>query len=61
MTMSDEGQPNVFGTLIGVLILGVLANGLTQLRIDTYIQEISTGAIIVLAVALSSLSQKSSS
>lgn len=56
MTMSDENEPHVLGTLIGVLILGVLANGLTQLRINTYIQEISTGAIIILAVALSSLS-----
>lgn len=58
MTMSEEGQPNVLGTLIGVLIIGVLANGLTQMQIDTYIQQISTGVIIVLAVTLSSLSQK---
>lgn len=58
MTMSEESQPNVMGTFIGVLILGVLANGLTQMQIDTYIQQISTGTIIVLAVTLSSLSQK---
>jgi ribose transport system permease protein len=50
----------VFGTLIGVLILGVLTNGLTQLRIDSYIQQILTGAIIVLAVTLSSLSRRMS-
>ena len=56
MTLSEESQPNVGGTLIGVLILGVLANGLTQMQIDTYIQQISTGAIIILAVTLSSLS-----
>jgi ribose transport system permease protein len=58
MTMTEEGEPHVLGTLIGVLILGVLANGLTQLRINTYIQEILTGAIIILAVVLSSLSHK---
>jgi ribose transport system permease protein len=58
MTMSEEGEPHVFGTLIGVLILGVLTNGLTQLRIDSYIQQILTGAIIVLAVTLSSLSRR---
>ena len=58
MTLSEESQPNVGGTLIGVLILGVLANGLTQMQIDTYIQQISTGAIIILAVTLSSLSQQ---
>lgn len=60
MTMSEEGEPHVFGTLIGVLILGVLTNGLTQLRIDSYIQQILTGAIIVLAVTLSSLSRRMS-
>jgi ribose transport system permease protein len=58
MTMSEEGEPHVLGTLLGVLILGVLANGLTQLQIDTYIQQILTGGIIVLAVLLSSLSRR---
>ena len=55
MTMSEDGEPRVLGTLLGVLMIGVLANGLTQLQIDTYIQQILTGAIIVLAVLLSSL------
>ncbi len=59
MTMSEEGEPHVLNTLLGVLILGVLANGLTQLQIDTYIQQILTGGIIVLAVTLSSLSRRS--
>lgn len=58
MTMSEEGEPLVLGTLLGVLILGVLANGLTQLQIDTYIQQILTGVIIILAVTLSSLSRR---
>jgi len=59
MTMSEEGEPHVLGTLIGVLILGVLTNGLTQMQIDSYIQQILTGGIIVLAVTLSSLSRRS--
>lgn len=59
MTMSEEGEPNVFGTMLGVLILGVLANGLTQMSIDTYVQQVLTGAIIVLAVTLSSLTGQS--
>lgn len=58
MTMSEEGEPHVLGTLLGVLILGVLANGLTQLQIDSYIQQILTGSIIILAVTLSSLSRR---
>lgn len=58
MTMSEEGEPHVLGTLVGVLILQVLANGLTLLSIDSYIQQIITGAIIVLAVVVSSLSKR---
>jgi ribose transport system permease protein len=58
MTMSEEGEPHVLATMLGVLILGVLANGLTQMQIDTYIQQILTGGIIVLAVTLSSLSRR---
>ena len=57
MTFSEEGEPNLFGTLIGVLILGVLSNGLTQLRIDTYVQQILTGIIIISAVMFSSLTK----
>ena len=58
MTMSEEGEPHVLGTLLGVLILGVMANGLTQLNVDSYIQQILTGGIIIFAVAISSLSRR---
>ena len=58
MTMSEEGVPNVLGTLVGILILGVLANGLTQMSIDTYIQQMLTGGIIILAVTVSSLTRR---
>ena len=55
MTMSEEGEPHVLATLAGVLILGVLGNGLTQMSIDSYVREVLIGSIIVLAVASSSL------
>ena len=55
MTMSEEGEPHVLATLVGVLILGVLGNGLTQMSIDSYVREVLIGSIIVLAVASSSL------
>ncbi len=57
MTMSDEGQPRVLFTLAGVLILGMLGNGLTQLNVDSYVREMITGSIIIAAVAASSLSR----
>lgn len=49
-TVSKEGVPNVVGTLIGAAILGILANGLTILQMPTYMQDIITGGIIILAV-----------
>jgi ribose transport system permease protein len=55
MTMSDEGQPRVIFTLVGVLILGVLGNGLTQMNVDSYVRDMITGSIIIAAVATSSL------
>lgn len=55
MTMSEEGEPRVLATLVGVLILGVLDNGLTQMSVDSYIREILVGAIILTAVASSSV------
>lgn len=58
MTMNEEGEPHVLATLVGVLILGVLANGLTQLQINSYIQQIVTGTLIILAVGLSRLSKR---
>ena len=59
MTAFREGQANVFGTLLGVLIMGVLGNGLNIIGINTYIQSVLTGAILVLAVLLSGLAQRS--
>jgi ribose transport system permease protein len=58
MTMSEEGEPRVHATLVGVLILGVLDNGLTQLAVDSYVREILVGTIIVAAVAFSSFSRR---
>lgn len=49
-TVSRKGVPNILGTLVGAAILGVLANGLTMLQMPTYMQDIITGAIIILAV-----------
>ncbi len=60
MTMSQEGEARVGGTLVGVLILGVLDNGLTQMSVDSYVREILVGAIVIAAVAFSSLSKNKS-
>jgi ribose transport system permease protein len=54
MTMGRQGEPHVMATLVGVLILGILDNGLTQMNVDSYVREILIGGIVVAAVAMSS-------
>ncbi len=50
ITLFKEGVPNILGTLVGVAIFTVLANGLTILQVPTFIQNILTGLIIIVAV-----------
>ena len=57
MTMSEEGEPRVLFTFLGVLILGILDNGLTQMSVDSYIREILVGSIVIIAVAFSSITK----
>lgn len=48
----NGGQGSVTGTLVGALIMSVVANGCTKLGLPNWVQEIVTGAIIVVAVML---------
>lgn len=45
------GAGTMQGTLVGVLILGTLTNGMTLLNIDAYWQAIAAGVALILAVA----------
>ena len=49
-TVFKEGVPNIWGTFVGAAILGVLANGLTILQVPTFMKDLLTGCIIILAV-----------
>ncbi len=53
MTMFEPGRPNVPGTLVGALTIGMLSNGLVLLGAPYYVQDICLGAIIIASVALS--------
>lgn len=44
------GQGTATGTIIGALIMGVLANGANLLGISSFAQQVVIGAVIVLAV-----------
>ena len=51
-TVFKEGVPNIWGTFVGAAILGVLANGLTIMQVPTFMQDLLTGCIIILAVVV---------
>jgi ribose transport system permease protein len=50
MAMTRDGRPRVAATAAAVFALGLLDNGLTQLRVDSYVREVLVGAIILAAV-----------
>jgi ribose transport system permease protein len=58
MTVFREGEAHIGGTFLGVLIMGVLGNGLNILGVNSYVQSILTGIIIVLAVLMSSVTKR---
>jgi len=51
-TLLTGGRGSLIGTLVGVLIFTVLSNIFTLNNLDTDIQNIAKGVIIVLAVLL---------
>ncbi len=45
-------RPNVFGTIVGAVFVGVLLNGLTMLNAPYYAQDFVKGAVLVGALGL---------
>ena len=52
------GVGNVFGSVVGVLFIAVMGNGMDMLGITSYYQQIAKGTIIILAVLYDAKSQK---
>lgn len=59
VTVLDVGKAQPIGTFIGVLFIGVLSNGMTLAGAPYYMQDITKGAIIILAVTVTSLQSES--
>jgi len=52
------GKGTIWGTLLGVLIMGTLNNGLNLLHVSSYYQDVARGTVLLLAVALDQLRQR---
>ncbi|WP_349961851.1 ABC transporter permease [Rhizobium sp. ZPR3] len=57
-TLSPLGRPNVAGTVLGVLLLSIVANGLLLTDLNFYWQQVGTGTLIFAVLALSFINRK---
>ena len=57
-TLARTGRPNVPGTLLGVLFLNVVANGLLLIGWNFYWQQAATGALIFAILVFSFVSKR---
>jgi len=52
------GQGSIIGTFFGALLIGLLYNAMNLLNIDSYLQKVVLGAVILLAVILDELRKR---
>lgn len=57
-TSLQGGRGSVWGTLVAVLILGTLNNGLTLMNVSSFWQDVTRGVVLILAVGFDGLRQK---
>ena len=57
-TSFSGGIGRVWGTMIGIIFLGVIMNGMTLLNVSEYWQHVVRGALILLAVFINRLQQR---
>lgn len=57
-TFSPLGRPNVAGTVLGVLLLSIVANGLLLTGLNFYWQQVGTGLLIFAVLAFSFVNKK---
>lgn len=58
ITIDREAQPNVLGTLLGVLFLGVVANGLNLVGLNFYWKTVAKGVLIFGALIMGALNRR---
>jgi ribose/xylose/arabinose/galactoside ABC-type transport system permease subunit len=57
-TSLSGGRGSIVGTFFGALLIGVLYNAMNLLGVDSYLQKVVLGAVILLAVVLDELRKR---
>jgi ribose/xylose/arabinose/galactoside ABC-type transport system permease subunit len=52
------GSGKLQRTLAGVLVIGILNNGLTLLSVSSYYQKLASGSVFVLAVVMGAIAER---
>ncbi|MGR4064637.1 MAG: ABC transporter permease [Vulcanimicrobiaceae bacterium] len=57
-TSLTGGRGSIIGTFFGALLIGLLYNAMNLLNVDSYLQKVVLGAVILLAVTLDQLRKR---
>ena len=52
------GRGSVIGTFLGAMLIGILRNGLNLLNVNSYVQQVMVGVVILLAVLIDNFNKK---